>query len=395
MAAPIGAPPAGSYIQGGQVFLTNGQPYLSGGSPVYLNNGQYSSSAPGAVTPTPSGSSTPGNVSLYLNNPYTPPAITQTQATMPTGPGGAAIPPEVAALQQLRQINPGALKLSHWLNQGYLGGTSGNAKIGSNLSKSYLQQLQQAESGQLPAGVMREIQQSVAGNQVASGNAAGVAQAAQQAMTTGTAGLNYLYQSQGNAANYASQIAQQAQGYLQSGTTPYQQSMNYVNTALGRQSAALSGGSPPTYGPGAPGVAGTQPWSYLNPNAGSQFASGTQGFLNAGVGAKPGSPDTSSALIGSGIAAAGSLAASTASYWGPALAAGLAAICWVSREVYGLENPKWLQFRKWMLTKAPDWLRELYVRKGERFAAKIRNKPRIKESVRAWMDQILELEAAA
>lgn len=304
---------------------SNGQPYATAGGPLYVNGNNYTNTPPSSA-PTPTPATPTQNYSLYLNNPYTPPVISQTYGTPPTTPTGQAIPPEVAALQQLKQIDPKSLALSRLLGSSYLQAGGLNPTIGRNLSNSYLQQLRLAESGQLPPGVQREIQQSVAGNQAAIGNSVGVAQAAQTAETTGTAGLNYLYQSQGNAANYANQIAQQAQGYLQSGTTPYQQAMNYTNTALGRQNAALSGSAPPSYGPGVPGVGGTQPFSYLNPNAGNAFASGTQGFLNAGTGATPGSPNTSSALIGSGIAAAGSLAASTASYWGPALAAGLAAL---------------------------------------------------------------------
>ena len=43
-------------------------------------------------------------------------------------------------------------------------------------------------------------------------------------------------------------------------------------------------------------------------------------------------------------------------------------MCWVAREVYGIENPKWLEFREWMLNDAPSRLRNLYLKYGERFA---------------------------
>jgi len=61
-------------------------------------------------------------------------------------------------------------------------------------------------------------------------------------------------------------------------------------------------------------------------------------------------------------------------------------MCWVAREVYGIENPKWLQFREWMLTKASDNLRNFYIEYGERIAESIRNKPKIKAIIRKWMD---------
>jgi len=60
--------------------------------------------------------------------------------------------------------------------------------------------------------------------------------------------------------------------------------------------------------------------------------------------------------------------------------------CWVAREVYGAENPKWMQFREWMLTKASDNLRNFYIKYGERIAKSISNKPRIKAIIRKWMD---------
>ena len=60
--------------------------------------------------------------------------------------------------------------------------------------------------------------------------------------------------------------------------------------------------------------------------------------------------------------------------------------CWVAREVYGINNPKWLMFREWLDTKAPSWFDKLYIKHGERFAKFISNKPFIKNLIRKWMD---------
>jgi hypothetical protein len=60
--------------------------------------------------------------------------------------------------------------------------------------------------------------------------------------------------------------------------------------------------------------------------------------------------------------------------------------CWVAREVYGIENPKWLEFRYWMLNDAPSWFRNLYVKYGERIAKFISNKPLVKSIIRKWMN---------
>jgi len=60
--------------------------------------------------------------------------------------------------------------------------------------------------------------------------------------------------------------------------------------------------------------------------------------------------------------------------------------CWVAREVYGVENPRWLLFRAWLLTQAPDWLRETYLAHGEEFAAWIHDKPVLKAGIRMLME---------
>lgn len=73
----------------------------------------------------------------------------------------------------------------------------------------------------------------------------------------------------------------------------------------------------------------------------------------------------------------------------------IAGMCWVAREVYGIDNPKWMLFREWMLTKAPVWFRDLYLQCGERFARFIRNKPLLKSVIRKWMDSKIERKAYA
>jgi predicted phosphoadenosine phosphosulfate sulfurtransferase len=61
-------------------------------------------------------------------------------------------------------------------------------------------------------------------------------------------------------------------------------------------------------------------------------------------------------------------------------------LCWVAREVYGPTNPKWKQFREWMLNDSPSWFRKLYIKHGEKFAKFISDKPRIKAIIRKWMN---------
>ena len=63
--------------------------------------------------------------------------------------------------------------------------------------------------------------------------------------------------------------------------------------------------------------------------------------------------------------------------------------CWLAREVYGVDNPKWLEFREWMLTKAPAWLRDFYQEYGQAIARWVQHRPVVKAVLRFFMDQIL------
>ena len=68
------------------------------------------------------------------------------------------------------------------------------------------------------------------------------------------------------------------------------------------------------------------------------------------------------------------------------MAGGLGAACWVAREVYGADDPRWMLFRTWLHEEAPEWFFNLYVRHGEAFAAWIHDKPRLKALIRVWMN---------
>lgn len=65
-------------------------------------------------------------------------------------------------------------------------------------------------------------------------------------------------------------------------------------------------------------------------------------------------------------------------------------ICWVAREVYGPEDPRWMLFRAWLLTEAPDFVREAYTAHGEEFATWIADKPVMKAALRVAMDMVIE-----
>ncbi len=74
---------------------------------------------------------------------------------------------------------------------------------------------------------------------------------------------------------------------------------------------------------------------------------------------------------------------------------GGAGFCWVAREVYGEDDPRWLLFREWLTTDAPGWLLDAYGAHGESFATWIHDKPAVKTALRLLMDRAIASRLAA
>lgn len=94
----------------------------------------------------------------------------------------------------------------------------------------------------------------------------------------------------------------------------------------------------------------------------------------------------------------------TANNWGSLIGAGIGAIgtlgaaklmiCWVARAVYGERDPKWIQFRQWLLTRAPHALLARYLVRGRSAAARARRDAAYRAELRQLMDCILERNLA-
>jgi len=143
------------------------------------------------------------------------------------------------------------------------------------------------------------------------------------------------------------------------------------NTILGRPSSAVQLGGQ-MLGQAQQGAAGQMGPQLFDPNVGLNMALQQRGqdVTFQGMQAQ------ADAASGAGFMGAA----------GSALGGYLSAGCWVAREVYGIENPQWLEFREWMFNDAPSWLRKLYLKYGERTAKFISNKPRVKSIIRKWMN---------
>jgi len=144
----------------------------------------------------------------------------------------------------------------------------------------------------------------------------------------------------------------------------------------GRTSGAAVGSGQNLYGNAAGGInAGPQ---LFNPAQGAEFMANQSAMINNYNAANYGADQArEGAMIGGLFSGIGSLAGGFASRGKG---------CWVAREVYGEHNPAWKLFRHWMLFVSPFWFRSTYLTFGERFAKFIKNKPRLKARIRAWMD---------
>jgi hypothetical protein len=140
-------------------------------------------------------------------------------------------------------------------------------------------------------------------------------------------------------------------------------------TLLGRPSQSIGLGSQ-MLGQAQQGAAGQMGPQLFDPNVGINMALQQRGQDVTFQGMQ----DQASAAKSAGMmSAAGSIA-------------GAAMMCWVAREVYGIDNPKWLQFREWMLNDAPSWLRNMYLKHGPKVAEFISDKPLLKTIIRTWMN---------
>ena len=146
-------------------------------------------------------------------------------------------------------------------------------------------------------------------------------------------------------------------------------------TILGRPSAAVGlGGS--MLGQAQQGAAGPMGPQLFDPNMGINMALQQRGQDVTFQGMQAQANAAKSAGI---MGAAGNIVGGMAT-------GGTGFFCWVAREVYGIDNPKWIEFREWMLNDAPSWFRNLYIKYGERFAKFISNKPLVKSIIRKWMN---------
>ena len=327
--------------------------------------------------------------------------------------------PEERASDQLRQIDPEAYETAKGLGQQYRNlvtqelpatTTPQTEQLRQTIEQEALNQLRLGST--LGAEERRGYEQAVRAAQTSRGNIFGLGPAVQEAAQLGAAGeqrklarygaaQQFLASGETTGAAAARDLAlregltQQrlgaASGFLAGGPSL----ANLAQQRLGQQNLAAQQYIQANQA--LPGQFQTQGmpqqfYQTANPNAGFIGAQNAAGIYNTmsdytaqTYGAQVGAIAQGYRSPGQEFAAFAGGASDIMKGFGGLASAGI--LCWVAREVYGEENPRWLMFREWMLTKASDNLRNYYIKYGEKIAKSIRNKPKIKNIIRNWMDR--------
>lgn len=321
--------------------------------------------------------------------------------------------PEERASDQLRQIDPESYQAAIGLGRQYRDmATSPVGPTTTAQTEQLRNTIEQEALNQLRLGSTigqeerRGYEQAIRGAQTARGNIFGLGPAVQEAAQIGAAGearklarFNSAQQFLGSGETTGAAAARDillrdnlqqsrlgaAAGFVAGGPSIY----NLANQRLGQQNAQFQGYIQANQ---------AMPGSFQTQGAPANFYQTTNPEIPVALSGQAGSiyntmQNAQANMYGSQVDALSRVAVanSTPAYLnaGANLISGIAPkgiFCWVAREVYGAENPKWLMFREWMLTKASDNLRNFYTEYGERIAESIRNKPKIKSIIRKWMD---------
>ncbi|HWA07916.1 MAG TPA: hypothetical protein VG838_00465 [Opitutaceae bacterium] len=233
-----------------------------------------------------------------------------------------------------------------------------------------------AAGDQMTDAQKRQYQEKVRGAQAARGNILGDSAAFDEALQLTDYGDQLKQQRQQAAENFLN-TKDLAPNFATVGAVnpvmPNFGSTQPINPTVPNFAPTTTG--MPSLAP-TPISASNNPLAMLNPNAASQGQQLAQNTYQTQVGASASQGNPWMQGLGLALSAYGTYA-------------GLAAACWVAREVYGADNPRWLRFRGWMLNRAPAPLRAAYLKHGERLSRLIRNRARLKDAIRREMDFII------
>lgn len=244
----------------------------------------------------------------------------------------------------------------------------GRSDIGQKLHDQALSELDQG--GSLSPEEMRNVTQATRSGFADRGMGMGNPALFAEALNRAEASHARLRDRQGFASQVDQQLYGQEQGdrsFLLNAASASQAydptltilGINSTPASTGAQSFTENASQAPM------GVAGMQHdyWNTMfNANAAKDIASANRfaglksAKMSAGASSSAGTSSMLGSLGGSALGAAG------------AIGGALLLSCWVAREIYGAESDDWRVFRHWLLTEAPEWFRNFYLRHGAAFA---------------------------
>lgn len=229
------------------------------------------------------------------------------------------------------------------------------------------------EGGRLTAGEERDVQQSAR----AAFNARGLARSDPGIFSEALERDRFARGRQAQRRQFAQGVDSQSLQREQYGSNLMGTTGQFLSQTSSDPFMAILGRSAAPQGLAGAGFSlQSQPQIFnpYDPYAGGIYASNQQNIMDARTATAANRAGLAGALIGAGGAAAGG--------W-------LGRPCWVARSAYGAANPRWLDFRAWLLGRAPGWLRKCYLKHGERWAAWLDAHAWAKPAVRALMNTIL------
>jgi hypothetical protein len=272
------------------------------------------------------------------------------------------------------QNQDAALRAALANQQNYMAGQQFNALNQSQVAQANRDAAQQAGLANQAANMQQQQLMAQYGYQ---------GQYANQQANLGAAESNRAYQAQ-QMQNYYQNLGQAGQLYNQglgadrayaaqmvglrqaTMSDPYQAILGRPSAAFAQQQGVSGQGANLTQ-MGGPALFNPESSYANNIYGGNQQAANAANIAQA---------QANAAMNAAGISAVGNIAAAATPKFP----------CWVAREVYGINNPKWRRFRTWLLTRAPKWFHDAYIKYGENFAEFISDKPRTKGLIRRWMD---------
>lgn len=295
-------------------------------------------------------------------------------------------------LNDVQNLLPQATAIRNAANPGLLG-DSGSLQNYSNGAASFLQQAQQQQNdaNYLSPQEMNTAQQSARNAWSARGLVNSPGAVGAEILNTDSALRARQQQAFTNTQSALGTYGQSVNAQQQNQFDPFGAILGaqYGNQTNNAGSNANLYGQSSAFSSGANGNQYAQQISNpFNPYAADVYGSNYNAANSRNISAS----NNAAAAAGANSAQSSALANSFLRLFGQAATSsgGLGGLfCWCARSVFTEENPKWIMFRHWMLTKAPVWFRELYIAQGEETADWIESHAEIKPALEAWMNDMI------